>query len=233
MILCPVCSHQNDEFALRCVSCSSFIQDRIPNLDFFATIALIVEEPTAAFKKIILAEHKNYVLMLAFFLGIFSAFALYWAVNFGNEFDNILPLLIGGAIASIVIALPLFFCLAFLIHFCFKVFGGKGSFKNSYAVTGWSCVPLSFSIIFVLPIELATIGLYFFSSNPSGYQYKPVVYSALLGLNGISVLWSVALLGIGMSIAHRKSLFFSLCVSVLLTAAVSAGTYYGFHNFYY
>lgn len=233
MIQCPVCSHQNDDFALKCASCSSFIQDRIPNLDFFATLSLLIERPKEAFKKIILAEHKNYVLLLALFFGISAAFALFWAAKFGNEFENILPLIIGAFSAGIVLAIPFFLILAVLIFGTFKIFGGKGNFINTYAVVGWSLFPLALSVFFILPIELATVGLYFFSSNPSGYDYKPEVYSVLIGLDTLCIVWALLLLGLGLSIAQRRSFLLSLILSSAVVAIVYWGIFYGFHVIYY
>src|SRR3990172_9576323 len=107
MIICPVCSHQNDEFAIKCTECGSYVQDRVPTLDFFAIAWLMIESPRDAFKKIILAEHKQYVLFLGLFLGIAAAFALMWAGKSGNNFDNLFPVLLFGTFMGIVISVPL------------------------------------------------------------------------------------------------------------------------------
>ena len=45
MISCSVCAHPNDDLDTVCVQCGSFIQDRIPNLDFFSTMWQVVESP--------------------------------------------------------------------------------------------------------------------------------------------------------------------------------------------
>jgi len=218
-IVCPVCQHSNDDFAIKCVSCRSYIQERVPNLDFFATAWQIIESPKLAFKKIILAEHKNYVLSLALFFGIGTVFTLMWAKESGNNFDNLLPLLVLGIVSGVVVAIPLFLGMTFSLHGIAKLFNGKATFKETYGIAGWSLVPVMLSVVFVLPLELATLGLYFFSTNPSGYEVKPVVFSVLMGLDGISAGWSILLAAIGISMAHRFHFIIAL-LSVLMTVTV-------------
>lgn len=237
MINCPVCSYSNDDFAITCVSCGSYIQDRVPTLDFFATVWLMVESPTTAFKKIILAEHKNYVLFLGMFLGIASAFALMWAKKSGNNFDNLFPLLLVGTFLGLVIYLPLFFSMTWLLHMAGVLarrilrIGGKGHFRETYAVIGWSLVPVMFSVVFILPLELATLGLLMFSTNPSAFQVKPVVTAVLLGLDGLLVLWSLLLATTGFAMAHRLSRAVSFIVIIVVTSVVAYASFILYSSF--
>jgi hypothetical protein len=129
MILCPVCKHSNDEFSIKCVSCGSYVQDRVPNLDLFAMIWLLIESPSIAFKKIIIAEHKNFVLFLSLFLGIAASFALLWIKKSGNSFDNLFPLLLFGTALGIVISLPLFYCLVGIFHAVISIVNRKTESK--------------------------------------------------------------------------------------------------------
>ena len=215
MIACPVCSHENNDFAITCASCSSFIQNRIVNLDFFTTLWNIIENPSNALRSVILSEHKNYVLMLGAFYSISVVFAVFWAGSFGNLFDNILPLMVLGIVFGLVLAIPLVFFQSYVLHHAMKLVGGNGSFKNTYAVYGWSLVPLAVATAIILPIELATLGLYLFSTNPSGYEYKPLVYILLLSIHGLLVLWNFLLLARGLQIVHGKGYFLSLAVGAL------------------
>ena len=61
MITCSICGVQNDELAVLCSSCKSYLQSKVDSLNLFATIWQLIENPRAAFKKIVLARHKNYV----------------------------------------------------------------------------------------------------------------------------------------------------------------------------
>jgi len=223
MISCSVCAHSNDDLETVCVMCGSFIQDRIPNLDFFSTMWQVVESPKAAFHRIIVAEHKNYVLFQMLFLGIAASFALLWARHAGNEFDNLIYLLLLGVVLGIGIALPIGGMMALTVHVLLKLFGGKGVMKNTYAVFGWSLTPILLSVSFVLPIELASIGLRLFSTNPSPMDVKPVVYVVLLFLDAFALAWSIYLARVGLSIAHKISAWKSLeaVVSVCLVFSVA------------
>lgn len=205
MISCSVCAHANDDLDSICASCGSFIQDRITNLDFFVTAWLLVESPKEALTKIVRAEHKNYVLLLMFFLGVALAFSLLWVRHAGNEFDNLIYLILLGCVLGAIIAFPSGMTFVFVLHQVVRLFGGKGSIRNTYAVFGWSLMPIMATVCIVLPIELASVGLRLFSTDPSPWVVKPVVYSVLLSIDAIAFVWSVNLARIGLSIAHKMS----------------------------
>jgi len=225
MISCSVCAHSNDDLDTVCVKCGSFIQDRIPNLDFFSTMWQLVESPRAAFHRIIVAEHKNYVLFLMMFLGIAASFTLLWARHAGNEFDNLIYLLLLGIVIGLAIALPVGFVMAATVHFLLKLFGGKGVMKNTYAVFGWSLTPIMLSVSVILPIEFASIGLRLFSTNPSPMDIKPVVYSVLLFFDVFSFVWSMYLAKVGLSIAHKISVWKALEVVIVVCVFFSIALY--------
>ena len=218
MISCSVCAHPNDDLNTVCVQCGSFLQDRIPNLDFFSTLWQLVESPKEAFQKIIKAEHKNYVLFLMMFLGIGISFTLLWARHAGNEFDNLIYLLLLGYVLGAGIALPVGGMMAVMVHLLLKLLGGKGAMKNTYAVFGWSLTPIMLSVLIILPIEFASIGLRLFSTNPSPMEIKPVVYGVLMFLDIFALLWSINLARVGLSIAHNISEWktFEVVISVCL-----------------
>ena len=215
MISCAVCAHPNDDLDTICASCGSYIQDRVANLDFFATMWRLVESPIEAFHKIIRAEHKNYVLLLMMFMGIATSFGLMWTRHAGNEFDNLIYLILLGLIIGVGIALPMGLSMTFIVHWMLRLLGGRGTFRNTYGVFGWSLMPIMLSVSVVLPIELASIGLRLFSTNPSPMEVKPVVYTVLLGLDGISVLWTLNLARIGFSVVHKISSWKTLGASLL------------------
>ncbi|MDD8016770.1 MAG: YIP1 family protein [Bacteroidota bacterium] len=185
-------------------------------------IWMIIESPKHAFKKIILAEHKNFVLLIALFSGIGIFFVLMWSKKSGNNYDNLLPLLFHGTVLGVIISLPFFFALTTSIYLCAKIVFGKGSWKETYGIIGWSLVPIMISVVFVLPIELASLGLYIFSTSPSGYEVKPSVYLILTGMDGICVAWSILLGAIGISMVHRIKFIVSLCI----VSTVAVGIFY-------
>ncbi len=216
MFICPVCSYHNDDLALKCISCGSFVQNRVPNIDFFSTLWSIIEKPFSALHTIIIAERKNYVLFLFTFLGIAFSFSTLWFFNLGNEFDNLLYLLLYGLVGGIIFGIPLGMCITGITYIVAKIFRGKGSFKNTYAIIGWVNIPIVISVVFILPLEIATLGLTFFSTNPSPAQIKPTVYYTLLCLDSAFVLWTVILAIIGLSIAHKISFIKSFCIVMVI-----------------
>ncbi len=231
MILCPVCKHSNDEFSIKCVSCGSYIQDRVPNLDLFAIIWLLIESPSAAFKKIIIAEHKNFVLFFSLFLGIATAFALLWIKRSGNSFDNLFPLLLFGTAIGIVISIPLFYCLVVMFHTAIKLLRHEAEFKVTYGIIGWSLVPIMLSVVFVLPFELSTLGILLFSSNPSAYEAKPIVSIVFIALDSLLAGWSIILATVGISIANRFRIIISLIIVLLVVGATSFLSYSIYSSF--
>lgn len=184
-------------------------------------IWMMIESPGLAFKKIIIAEHKNFVLLISLFFGISSVFTLMWARNSGNLFDNLFPLLLLGIVIGLGTGVPLFYLFSGLLHGAAKMFKGSAAFKETYAIAGWSLVPVMLSAVFVLPLELGTLGLQLFSSNPSALEVKPVVTMVLLGLDGACLIWSVILSAIGLSMAHRFRFITGLIVTIAAGTAVS------------
>ena len=231
MILCPVCKQSNDDFSINCISCGSYIQDRVPNLDLFSMIWLIIESPSAAFKKIIIAEHKNFVLFFSLFFGISTIFTLMWFSRSGNSFDNLFPLLLFATVVGIGISVPIFYCLAFIFHIIIALLKHGAKFKVTYGIIGWSLVPIMLSVVFVLPFKLSTLGLLLFSTNPSAYEVKPLVTTVLLGLDALMILWSLILASIGISTAYRFKFIISLGIVVFVVGATSVLSFLVYSSF--
>lgn len=225
MIACSVCAHSNDDLSIICSSCGSYLQDRVPNLDFFATVWLLVESPKEAFHRIVIAEHKNYVLFLMMFFGIGVSFALLWARHAGNEFDNLIYLLLLGIVLGAAGSVPIGLGSTIALHWLLKPLGGKGTLRNTYGVVGWSLMPIMLSVAIVLPIELASLGLRLFSTNPSPMEVKPIVYSILLGLDAFAGAWALHLARVGFCVAHRIPAWKSALVCVFYTLVFSVGAY--------
>ena len=199
------------------------MQDRVPNLDLFAHLWLTIESPGDAFRKVLIAEHKNFVLFFGVFLGLASSFTMLWAVHAGDRFDNLFPLMLKGLGVGLVSGVPLVMLLSGVMFGVARSMGGKGTFLNTYGVAGWSLVPIVLSVVFILPLELGTLGLVLFSTNPSAYEMKPVVTSILVGLDGATVVWSLLLMVTGVRQAHAvgriRSVLTVLITVVIVTAA--------------
>ena len=106
MITCRVCNTENDEYAIVCRNCKSYVQNRIQNLDFFETVWKVIESPRKAFHDITLAEHKNYSLLLFALFGVALSFTGFWYFKLGSRFESLLNVL--SVAPSQALALGLF-----------------------------------------------------------------------------------------------------------------------------
>jgi len=132
---------------------------------------------------------------------------------------------------GVLLSIPLTIILTLCIHYVAILVGGKGTFKESYGVVGWSFIPMIFLVVIVLPLQLAALGLFAFSSNPSAYQVKPVVTVVLLGLEGLLIVWSLVLLGIGISMVHRFAVLKSIIMVTIVTGMVGYGIFLIYSSF--
>ncbi len=222
MITCPVCSLENDEFAVTCGRCKGFLQNRIANLDLFETAWKILESPRVAFRHIALADHKNFSLVLFGIFGISLSFTGAWYFKLGGRFDTLLDLIIQALLAGPVLGLAAGVVIAPTFHFLAKAIGGKAGFRTSFGLLAYSLTPIVLSLVLVLPVELLTFGMFLFTSNPHPFVLKPVSYVMLVGFDALMSFWTIALTVVGGMIAHGLSFLRSMVV-VSLTLAVLGG----------
>ena len=223
MIMCSVCHSENDQYASICKKCGGFLQNRIPNLDLFDVLWKIIETPRNAFRLIMRAEHKNYALFLYSLSGIAVTFAGFWHFKLGNRFDNILLIILPAILLGIFIGIAL--CpIASLLHWGLsKMLGNKSSFRNSLGITSYSLLPVVLSLLFVLPIELLTFGMYFFTFNPPPITIKPISYVLLIGLDIALTVWAWVLLIIGTAVGGQISFWKSILISALVYGLIAVG----------
>jgi hypothetical protein len=205
MLRCPTCNAENDSYALICTNCRGYLQNRVPNLDLFETVWGVVESPPGTFRRIALAEHKNYSFVLFTGLGVAIMFTLFWLHRFGNVIDSIPGLLGAGLAAGIVVGPILGFVLPGVAHLVLTLSGVKVRFRNSLAALAYAVSPVVSSVVIILPIELALFGMYLFTSNPSPYALKPVAYVMLIGFDSLLALWSILLGVVGLKVVHQTS----------------------------
>jgi len=218
MIECSVCGHRNDDLAVLCVSCHGYLQTKVDNLDLFKTIWLLIETPGLAFKKIILANHKNYVILLSSLLGINIAFGAVWLRNLGPRFGNLFNVISGGTFVGIPLGIIFVALLGLLLVLEIKLLKGKARFRNAFAIIAYSSTPALLALIFVFPLEIAIFGVYFFGNNPPPMVLNPQVYIALLGFDALAILWTLLLLYNGIRVLSG----FSRGKSLLSTAVLAS-----------
>ncbi len=222
MVVCPVCQTQNDEFAIVCSSCKSYIQNRIANLDFFDTIWKVIESPRRAFHDITLAEHKNYSLLLFALFGVALSLTGFWYFRLGPRFDSLLDLLAGAVGAGIVIGFLAAFLFTVLFETFARMFGGKGSVRSSLAILAYATTPVSISLAFILPIELLSFGMFLFTRNPDPFTVKPGLYLTLIGTDCAVGVWAYVLGVLGAAVSKQMSVLKAL-IAVTAAAGISLG----------
>ncbi|MFH0989753.1 MAG: Yip1 family protein [bacterium] len=222
MIKCSICQTENDLFAVTCKSCKAFLQNRVPNLNFFETVWKVIESPSTTFPIIVRSEQKNYSLFLFTMSGIALSFALFWFFRLGNRFTNLFELIPAATISGFGIGIVLGAVLVIPYHIAVRLFGGLAKIRSSFALLAYSLVPVVLSLIFILPIELLTFGMYFFTANPPPYTINPVLYTILMGIDGCVVVWSLILAVIATVKGHRISILRSIIAMSITLAALVA-----------
>jgi len=231
MIKCAVCLVENDDFSMTCVNCKAFLQDRVPNLNLFETSWQVIESPAKAFRKIALAEHKNYVLFLFSILGVSLAFTAFWYLRLGSRFESLLDLIPSAVGIGIVLGLVAAGVVTGIYHLLAKIMGGMTGFRGSLGVLGYSMTPVAFSLIFILPIELLTFGMYLFTGNPHPYAMKPVSYVVLIGFDALIAAWTLSLAVVGTRVGHRISTLKSMVVVFVTLVLFIGGMYFVAYQF--
>jgi hypothetical protein len=225
MIACTVCGTQNDEFAAVCVSCKSFLQTKVDNLNLFETLWSLMESPRATFRRIALARHKNYVILLSCLLGMAIVYSAIWLKSLGTRVPDFALLMGAGLVAGPPVGIIFTFLFSFLVHRMGRLLGGTGTYRNVRAATIYASVPVVYSLIFVFPVEIAIFGPYFFSDNPPPLVINPAAYIVLLGFDGAAVLWSLALLIEGTVVVNGFGRGKGVLVALIMVALTSAAVF--------
>jgi len=201
---CPVCQTDNPNLQLTCSRCGGYIQDRIASLDLFKTLWMLIESPSEAMKRIILAEQKNYIFLLQILLGCAYVSFIFWVANLGLEIENlqmILVLIIAlGPVAGIVVVMVLSLFGTLLLR-SLKV---QVAYRDMRAIVSYAGFPIIISFVIIFPVEVGLFGMYLFTSDPSPYSFAPVIYTTILGLDALFILWSVYLLGVGLIVVSQR-----------------------------
>jgi hypothetical protein len=206
MIHCPNCGVENGDLMIVCIRCGSFLQARVPTLDLFDTIWQLIEAPRRAMRKIALAVHKNYAIFLSSFYGIGLAFFLLWVLNLGEVFQNLLYLIFTAILIGPALGIIHVFLASLIGALVGRLLKTRMQFFNVLGVAAYATVPVNLSIVFILPIELMTFGLFMFAHNPPPIVIKPVPYIIFVILDGLAVIWSLGLFAIGIRIISNLNL---------------------------
>ena len=174
MNICQICNSANRDFALRCVSCGGILQQRTKTLDLFSTIYNLWRYPDFTFRKIILAEHKNYTILIGLFEAVGFAFFSLFIIKAGDIYSiDLLRLLVAGFSLSIAVYFPFLYLFLLLSYVSARVSWSGASLKGFMAGMIYSLHPIGLSALVILPTEVAVFGPFIFSNNPSPQTINP------------------------------------------------------------
>jgi len=222
IILCKNCGSPNPSFGLICGNCKSYMREKIFNIDLWNIIGLLIESPQEAFKKIIFAEHKNFisfiVLMVAGKLLIDSMF-ISLAANKTEPF-------FGKLLSCYFILLFFLFCFLFIIAILLRIihraFKYDTRIKDNLALLIYSMIPHAFGLVILYLIELIVFGGDLFSNNPSPFTLKEFLAYTLLVFEALFILWSIFLFIMGIFTQTKNKLY-----SIIIVLLINALLYFG------
>ena len=235
-MLCSVCGAKNSKFDVKCHSCLAFLQNPVRVLNLFEVLTLIFTNPRVAFHKIIISERKNYAVFLSVLFGISLTLDIFYLLRSGEKFNNLIFLLFYAFLFGFAIGVSFIFLIALILKLVLNLGGEKLKFKSVFALLSYITLPMSFSLIFLLPARLAVFGIYYFTETPKPYDLKPVPFYIFLFSDFILKFYSLALMFTAIGYITENlpkavlfTIFTSICVVVLLnllTEAVKFALFY-------
>lgn len=194
IIKCENCGFENESFKMNCQKCNSILRERVVNIDLFSTIWKIIESPSIAFRNIIYAEHKNFLLLISILLFlkmVFTSFFLHALSGNYIDFSNYLFVNVITGIGTFAI---LILIVSAGLKYILKSFGISTRFKDNYSLLIYSHIPLLFALFFLLPAEYALFGKDWFNFNPSPFLIRQSASFILTGVEILLFIWSLLLL---------------------------------------
>ncbi len=225
MLICPVCGHQNDDLAVVCVSCKGYLQAKVDTLDLFHTVWGLLEAPGATMRRIVIARHKNYVVLLSCLFGMALAFCAMWYLSLGRVLGGLGPTLAIGILAGPVIGLIAVVVIGNVIRLASRLFGGHATMRETLPMVAYAMVPIVISLVVVFPLEIAVFGQYLFDNNPPPLVINPPAFIGLVALDVLAVIWAWALLITGTRVAQRltrpRAVLSTLALPILAAIVVA------------
>ncbi len=219
IVECKNCQAQNSFYALTCSNCKAYLRDRVYNIDFGSMLLLLLDSPTAAFKKIVYAEHKNFIFVILLLssvqLFILSIFTQLYFTKGTSLLENPFK----GLIYFVIIFGILVFVFSLSMTYLNYLFGLSTRIKDNFAVLIYSLLPLIAGILVVFPVELIVFGKYLFDVNPGPFQLKEGLAYMLLAIEALIVITCFVLNGFG-NFVQSKNVLYSLLLDIFFFAVV-------------
>ena len=219
-IACKKCSIINPLYTSICENCGAFLRERVVNIDLFKTTGQLIEDTRLAFKQILFAENKNFIIFITIFLAIKNLIlARFFSVpELGVEGVRIS--FVVSYLITLAFTLVLFGGFAAIQKFLYNQLHINVRYKDIYALDIYSFIPLILSLIFIFPVELVVLGGDIFSNNPNPFQIKPTVAYILGGFEILLFVWSILLLTKSMILITGKYIFPITLANLFLVALI-------------
>lgn len=200
------------------------LQQRAKTIDLFSTVYNLWRYPDFTFRKILLAEHRNYVTLIGLLEAVRFSFLGLFIVKASDVFSIELPrLLLAGFGLAVIVYLPFLVFFSSLSYVSARVSKTGASLKGFLASVIYGFHPIAVSAIVVLPVEIAIFGPYVFSNNPSPLTINPIPFYFLesldcfLGIAAIAFVLKLTnlLFGARKKVAIFVGIFFILLFTVM------------------
>lgn len=228
-LVCKSCNSENPLFAYTCKECNAFLRSKIPNIDFWEIISLLLEAPVNAAEKIIQSDHKNYVIVLTIIAGLKISING-WIINNALSFSNVLSI---NFLLTIILSLSGFIIGIALISLLSKIISRylliQTRFKDFFSIYIYSFVPIIGLFIVLTPVQIALFGTYWFTFNPSPFIIKNLPSYIIVVIEGLFFLWSF-ILTVTVNYAQIRRVFASLILTliewIILGSIIILGQYF-------
>jgi len=193
-IICENCKHENVLYQSTCKECGHYLRSTVVNIDLWNTVWSLFEKPTKTIKKIIFAQHKNFLLFLLFFLSV-KTYLVFTVLHtaFGENYKISFSILNGFYCAIVSFITILLFVK--VITIIFNTPNIITRYKDNLVLTVYSFVPTFLAMFILTPIEYGIFGIHWFDYNPSPFLIKEATAYILIIIEILMLLWSLFLLG--------------------------------------
>ncbi len=194
MTRCQVCDAENLDLAVRCSSCGSRLQDSVKALDLFSTIYNLWRYPDSTLKKVVLASHRNYTILLAALEGIGLSYLGLYIIKAADIYSvDFTRLLVTGLVLGIVVFMPAVYMFSGVSYLTLRVRKTGAPFWGYISGIVYSLHPLAIGAVVLVPMDMAVFGSYLFSKNPSPEVINPVSFYFLAFLGVVLLAIALAL----------------------------------------
>lgn len=225
-VICKNCGTTNPLYQLICSNCNFYMRERIFNIDLWQVIGLLIENPLEAFKRIVNAEHKNFIFLITFLVAgkllldtIFIALAI-------NKEDIFLTGLIVKYLIILASLLMLLLLFSYLLKIVNRFFQFETRIKDNFALLVYSLVPHVFGLLIIFVIEIIVFGGDLFSNNPSPFSLKEFLAYALLSFEFLLILWSIFISIVSLFFQTRNKIY-SLLVGIIINSLLYGCLFFG------